>query len=1188
MKIKQLELKGFKSFRSRTRVRFEEGVSCIVGPNGCGKSNVVDAFLWVMGESAPRQLRGKAMEDLIFAGTGQQPEAGWAEVSLTLEQTKKGKTLDLKKYNLKSKEIMITRRLDRDGLSEYLINSQTARLKDVQEIFMDTGAGRHGFSFIEQGAVENFISSHPEQKKLMVESVAGISRFRFRKKEAERKLELTKNNLNRLEDILTQQESQLKKLKRQSKTAQKFKDLKKQIRKTEHEITVWDLMQIQKQQNQISKEIQTETKKQSHILAEQEKAKKQVLALNEALKTLRETKVKREGEREELKTQLIPLEKEIAGQKMALQLSKKSLSDTTLNLNYQKKQMSSLKAYETQIQQGEQKQNQLKEMWFSLKTEEENLNTKLSHILMQKEAISHQIKGKEQEEALLRQKESAIKKAFQEEEEKSALSQSQLRQKEEEIQKLLFRQNSLKEEGEKRKQMSFNMSHLLEKEKEELNILKKDIEALVQNLKEVKEEETSVYSEWQSLKKREALLKEEDKTKIFILKSQAEGFLDTAQSLKLSSPFLERALASYLEPRLNSLFCFKEERGLKALDTLNQTKQGSCRFVLPLKEEEKMSAMRTAEALKKEAGFQFLLKDQVEGEKTLVESLFSKTAVVSDLPTALQLKNRYPNWCFITLTGEVISQEGDLIAVSDKTQSLVLSWEKALEALPLKYEKAKKRRLSLEKIIQEKENQLETRINKMSALNHKEHSFEMQTLEIKKDLEVLSLNHNRVQKEKSHLHAEQTEIQNKKRALMEESQLLQTEIDELESEKNRLQKIQKELAEKNLQKEQEKQEFSKRKEQLWQNLLFFEKEQTIREEQKKFLEQEQEKEQKESIQRSSQLQKQKARIQISETLLFQKEEKKSHMEKQISKMSEEINQLKEEEKKQEIHREKTQEELMLSHEALTESESALNSFKLKQESLFLKKSALMETPDSENSQLLKKPAKNLTHFNREKENEKWQALKNQLSRMGEVNLLALREYEELLKEHNFYQKQYEDLKISREKLSQVINRIDLFCSKKFKEVFEEVRSRFSKLWPALFEGGKANLILTQDSKGLDVMVQPPGKKIQNMNLLSGGEKAMTALAMMFSLFLTKPSPFCILDEVDAPLDDNNVTRFNALLSEMARLSQIILITHNKQSMKSATALYGVTMEEKGVSKIMSLKMPTRQENIRNKTLQNLS
>ena len=228
MRIKQLELKGFKSFRNRTVIRFGPGTSCIVGPNGCGKSNVIDAFLWVMGETAPKHLRGSSMGDVIFAGTEKHPPAGIAEVSLVMERTEKQKSFPAPYEGFS--EIMLTRRLDRDGKSDYLINSRPCRLKDVQEIFMDTGVGVHGFSFIEQGEVEHFISSKPEQKRMLIESTAGISKFRSRKRSAEQKLDLTESNLKRLKDVLSRQNAQLEKLKKQSEKAEQFRNLKGQIK----------------------------------------------------------------------------------------------------------------------------------------------------------------------------------------------------------------------------------------------------------------------------------------------------------------------------------------------------------------------------------------------------------------------------------------------------------------------------------------------------------------------------------------------------------------------------------------------------------------------------------------------------------------------------------------------------------------------------------------------------------------------------------------------------------------------------------------------------------------------------------------------------------------------------------------------------------------------------------------------
>jgi len=261
MRIKQLDIRGFKSFKDRTLIRFGPGISCIVGPNGCGKSNIVDALLWVMGETAPSHLRGSAMEDLIFTGTGSRPAGGIAEVSLTMEKTDQPFTIPYKNFS----EIMITRRLDRDGTSTYLINSQVCRLKDVQEVFMDTGAGVHGFSFLEQGAVENFITSNPEQKRQMIESAAGISKFRWRKKDAERKLKLTEINLKRLQDILSQQTTQLEKIKKQSQKAEQFKKLKTNIRNKDIAISQWDLISIKKELQTLEQKIQKETETQTKI-----------------------------------------------------------------------------------------------------------------------------------------------------------------------------------------------------------------------------------------------------------------------------------------------------------------------------------------------------------------------------------------------------------------------------------------------------------------------------------------------------------------------------------------------------------------------------------------------------------------------------------------------------------------------------------------------------------------------------------------------------------------------------------------------------------------------------------------------------------------------------------------------------------------------------------------------------------
>ena len=1161
MKIKQLELKGFKSFKDPTRVRFEQGISCIVGPNGCGKSNLVDAFLWVMGESAPKHLRSKAMEDVIFAGAGSFAPAGRAEVSLIMERSQLSSS--------KSKEIMITRRLNRDGLSEYLIDSKPARLKDVQEIFMDTGAGIHGFSFIEQGAIESFISSRPEQKKQMVESVAGIARFRFRKKSAERKLELTENNLNRLQDLLTRQDTELKKLKKQSETAKKFENLKAQARKTETELKIWDLKKLQSAENQVTKEIKAETKKQNQIRSQQEQLSRQIQSLNKERKQAREKQEKLRAEKSDLEHQLFLLEKELTGKKTALKIQREQILSALEQPAHRQNIFQVLKEKKGQITKAEQKQKALTKNWSDLKTEEESLVTQSSRFQEEKDQLLKHIGDKGHDQALLEQKLALLEEKQKESQHVLEQTKNQLRQNEEKTQNLLSKQSTLKEEQEKSRQMSFDMSSLIETEKSALRTLKKNLQQAEEKLKQLREEEAVAHSEWQSLKKRKALSESEEKAKAFILSEFQSECWDIAQAIELSSPFLERAVSSFLSLRLKSLFVLKEDLAVQALKQIQQQKQGAGRFVLPFRGESPPLAEQAK--IEQSPGFQFFLADKAKGEPELIKSLFSEIAVVDHLTTALSLKKSYPTWSFITLEGEVISKEGDLIKFLDNDESNIL-WHKALKSAPLKYERARTLRLKWEEDLRKQAELFQNLSNKMGSLSHKERSFEIQALEIKKDLESLSREINLSLKEKTLREQDLEKAEQNQKNLKAERQLLLTKLSDCSMEKDCLQKNQSALKERTASQEHAQQALSIQKEKLWQELMACEKELVRLKEQKSMLLKSQEQAIREKEQVTLKQKEQKTLIIEEEKALAQKEKRQQALSQKIKDKLVQINQVEKEEQTGSAQKEKKEGEIQQARQEEVEGERLLNQLKFKRESFLLKKQALLESAEfaeGETWENIPLPV----DFNRDRTAEHLNKINRALSRIGALNFLALKEYEDLVKENEFYQKQYEDLRVSKEKLFQVINRIDSFCSKKFKEVFEEVRGRFSKLWPILFEGGKADLILSEDQgvEGLEIKVQPPGKKIQNMSLLSGGEKAMTAVAMMFSLFLVKPSPFCILDEVDAPLDDINVTRFKALLSEMARLSQIILITHNKQSMKEAHVLYGVTMEEKGVSKIMSLK-----------------
>ncbi len=1189
MRIKQLELKGFKSFKNRTVIRFGKGASGIVGPNGCGKSNIIDAFLWVMGETAPKHLRGSSMEDVIFSGTGKYPASGVAEVSLIME---------IPEALNKEREMMLTRRLDRDGKSEYLINSRPCRLKDVHEVFMDTGAGVHGFSFIEQGAVEQFILSKPEQKRMLIESAAGISKFRSRKREAERKLDLTEINLKRLRDILSQQENQLKKLKKQSERAERFRDIKERIREKDIQISRWDLKYVQKEKQSLDKQIEGENKESEDIKKEVDRKSVRSDELRKLYEHHRTKSAKAETEMQSIKNRFLSLDKELVGLKTSIQVNKQNLSPQDAQSYKQNRQaiLNQIEKSEKQIYDLEKKQKNFNERWERIKKEHEKINESCSSAEIKKQSLETELMECTHQEALSRERVQSIFEMIKGGDQNEKEWKSVLQIKNKEVQKLQSQKKKLGEELEREKQLSFSVADSMQQLQASVDSFKKDIQIQESRLKEAKEKASVFYSEWDSLKKMGSRMDVQEKGLRFVLDSaeKREDFMETTASIRLLSPVLEKAVSSYLEMRLKSVFCRDEEAMLSALTLLKQKQQGRCRFILPAKQGGASrlfspgatisSGSTLSKKIQKEAGFEFFLKDRVEGNQELIDLLFSNTAVVEEISVALRLKNKYSGWCFLTLAGEVVTPEGDLIGGELVQEEMnILTYRRAMKEMPIQYEQMKKKVELMEAQLKKTKALFQKSEDKLSELNKREGDFQIRILEINKDLESVTRDQGRLASEVSGIQKKILEYQKKRQDWQKKRDQIRDEIAS-SARQNALTLEIKQAEEDYKKRERERHLLSSQKDQMWMEMTACEKELAMVREKRVLLKQSlEDEEQKEKKILSYSLEK-KALIQNYEKHLEEKEREKKIFYQKMQNKEEEINSLTEEQENIREQINKDQTAVIDLHKTLTEKESVINELKLQSESLSLRQSALserimekyqIELESIEDSQIFSGEKEGVS-FNKDDEEKELQRLTNRLSSMGEVNLLALKEYEEMSKESDFYQKQYEDLCTAKEKLSQVIKRIDSFCARKFKEVFEEVNSCFSKVWPSLFEGGKAEMILTKDPEkgveGMDIMVQPPGKKIQNMSLLSGGEKAMTAVAVIFSIFLVKPSPFCILDEVDAPLDDVNVVRFNSLLEEMAAVSQMIIITHNKYTMRGCSRLYGVTMEEKGISKVMSLDM----------------
>ena len=1178
MQIKQIELKGFKSFKQKTVIRFGDGINCIVGPNGCGKSNILDAFMWVMGETAPSHLRGDSMEDLIFTGSGGRPPSGLAEVSLVLEKTKH-RSLSAPYRNFS--EIMLTRRLDRDGKSEYLLNSQVCRLKDIQDIFMDTGSGVHGFSFIEQGAVEQFISSKPEQKRRLIETAAGISRFRIKKKEAERKLSLTSANLQRLEDLLGEQENQLKKLKKQSEKAEQFKTLKTEIKEKDLQISHWDMSLYESKNIKLSQSLKEERKRADHTRAN-------LAEFNSALEQLKKDYESKKQELHSAESKLTVyrqetqvLEKTLAGLSSSLQAWSDNKTffqkDAESSQQNRSKTLQTLTENKKTLEDIEKEKLDLLEQQSRLKKECLLQEKRCYELELQSDSLKKKLLDFKQQDSLAGELNKSVEQNISELAQSEQEYQNLLDKKWKEQQKLNTKKINLQEQLEKEKQLSFNVSQQVEELTEELEQLKGDIAHKEKDFQEARHQAGVFYAEWESLKKWSARMDVADKGLQFVLKNENGGqFIGTADAIRLSSPGLEEAVSGFMEARLKSLLCDKEA-AVTASSRLTKDKVGRCRFIIKDFQQTSTVSGKELQAIQQAEGFQYFLTDKLEGNQELIQWLFARTAVVKNLDSAMKLKAKYSSWCFISLTGEVLTSEGDLIAGQGEVETNILEYRRAMKEVPLQYQSWRGKQSILNDELKRLKDTLQQKSEELAGLSKKKGGGEVFVFGMKKDMELMSRDLLRLesdimetQQKIQDCQKKIQEFQDKKKTLGGIGSAQQTNLEQ------ELEKVKKERD-----REIEKKELLlSEKKQVDQKISDYEVEQQSIKIKQDWLSQslDQEKQREQNLFMRSQ-EKQKQIEKEEKELSFKEVQRKEAMEK-MEKQTEQVKLLVADCECTQKEVDKKQMDIIQLHEDLSEVESHINEVKLEQETISSKKSALVaRVHELYQIELDNKNAVvgdgSQEEFNRKKTEEELEQMNARLSRMGAVNLLALEEREELLKENQFYQSQYENLSSSKDKLLEAITKIDRFCSEKFKTVFEQVNTCFAKIFPVLFEGGNAELklIKTADGEeGIDIMVQPPGKKVQNMNLLSGGEKAMTAVSVIFSIFMVKPSPFCILDEVDAPLDDVNIARFNSLLTEMSNISQVLIITHNKYTMKNSSRLYGVTMEEKGISKVMSLDM----------------
>lgn len=1190
MRIKKLELVGFKSFKDRTVIQFDAGITGIVGPNGCGKSNIVDALVWVMGEMSAKHLRGSSMEDVIFAGSELYAPMGLAEVSLVLENDGGPFPAKYASYS----ELMVTRRLHRNGESEYLINKESARLKDIQEIFMDTGAGSKGFSIIEQGAIGKIITSKPEDRKSLIEEAAGITKFKVRKKESQRKLQSTDQNLVRLQDITGELKRQIDSLQRQAQRAERYRNLKNQI----EDLDLW-LASIQ--YKELSDRAESAEKSFTEAQTQDVSGGTDLSGMQSDLETRKLTLLEQEKKVEQLQTMHYALQGQVQKKELHLQELRFEVEQGHRNEKMTGTLLQEQKAREELLDRDFQeltlKSGELNKLVNSLKTEFEEKNSVFEEHHSRVQEIDEELTMKRREMFAVGQSVSAVEAKVQALQ--SQLEEMQNRREHQEtllqelhskVEEFKLRRTKVENQFEKERQLAFDLSQDVDSFEANKKVLQRDLEEKrveVDLFKDNLNQVTSRLYGLESLHGNFEGFEEGVKSVMHWQKARAEqqlradgtvdvSFQPVSEVVEVPSQY-EIAMEAALGSKLQMLLSSKADLAVEAVDHLKTSKSGRTSFFnTPWAQTDSSTATKTP------SGSAVILKDVIQCSQEFlptIQHLLGDVAVVEDIRQALTLRPDFPGWSFVTHEGDTLSADGILTGgASETAESGVLKRRREIKELTQQKEEWSGKLVLAQASLKKIEQQLQNVVNDFEGAQKRRQEQEIRVTELKKDLERA-----------------QTEFVNAEYAVDRQDKEVQKLALQYQTFEERHSELEENLQESRIKKSELEESIHTLDQELAQNKLGFEGLQNqVMDLKVSFVSKGQELE---SVQKQ---------LQSVERML-------TDLRGQLSRMSEEStknatslteNQWRLEEEKRDLEKLIVALEEAQHHLALTRDEyeqAAEDSRSLEERVQTLQRDRHQLQTRMNESKLQLEQARMKEQYIRDQIRERYMIelpdvmsrfegregdtreaekelkdLREKISKIGEVNLSAIEEYEETSKRYEFLVQQQNDLNEAKEQLRRVIERINKICSKRFKETFDMVNERFMRVFPVLFGGGEARLELHEDPEsqemGIEIIAKPPGKKMQSVTLMSGGEKALTAVALIFAIFLVKPSPYCLLDEVDAPLDDANVYRFNDLVREMAKRSQIIVVTHNKHTMEVAKKLYGVTMQERGVSTMVSVSL----------------
>lgn len=1183
MYLKNIEVHGFKSFAQKINFEFHNGITGIVGPNGSGKSNVGDAVRWVLGEQSAKQLRGGNMQDVIFSGTELRKPLSFASVAITLDNSDH-------KLPVEFNEVTVTRRLYRSGESEYLINGSACRLKDIQEMFYDTGIGKEGYSIIGQGQIDKILSGKPEDRRELFDEAAGIVKFKRRKNTTIKKLEEEKQNLVRVTDILSELTRQLGPLEKQSETARIYLAKRDELRELDVNLFLLDyeymggvLKELEEKLHHAKGELEETQEAYQQTKVEYERLEQELEELNTYLDQIKERQQQNALTKQQYEGQIKILEEQI--------LAGKQNSDHYRNrLGILKEELKKREEEKQKIsEEKEELQGRLKEQRQKIREENqrlETIQTEAAECSASVEEGKNEIieilnsrattKGKAQRfDAMMEQLD--IRKA--------AVSQRILHLKTEE--------EGLASEKKKATARYESVTHSIDSMNEECIRLDNEIQSLQEKLKEQNRQmETGQSAYHREASRLESLRNITERydgygnsiRRVMEQKSREPGIKGVVADIIHVQKDYEVAIETALGGSIQNIVTDNEQTAKRMIGFLKKNRFGRATF-LPLSNMNGRGGISQREVLKEEGviGTADTLVHADSEYSGLVQYLLGRVLVVDHIDHAIAIGRKYRHSLrMVTIEGESLSPGGSMTGGAFKNNSNLLGRRREIEELERSVELLKKDLLEMQTAIGDNRSRRNVLRDTIADFQEKLRQQYVDQNTARMNLEQLEEKEKDIQKSYGEIDREKEELRRQAGEIRADHSNIAKELEESQRDEKELETFietkQKELEERRMEEASKQKELEKLRldEAALSQQEHFLQENLIR------LFGEMEAFTKESRE-------------LEESLKSSREET-DKKEQGIQNLKEAVEQcavLEEELLKKREEKQAAKEEKTTSHKAFFEKRDQLSErTSLLDKECFRLKSQAEKVEEQREAQIsymweeYEITPNNALSYRKEELTDRQEMkkdvsrIKDEIRRLGSVNVNAIEDYKNLLERHTFLSGQYEDLVEAEKTLEGIIQELDEGMRKQFAEKFQDIQREFDKAFKELFGGGKGTLELSEEEDileaGIKIISQPPGKKLQNMMQLSGGEKALTAIALLFAIQNLKPSPFCLLDEIEAALDDSNVGRFASYLQKLTKNTQFIIITHRRGTMNAADRLYGITMQEKGVSTLVSVDLVENQ------------